>query len=61
MDIATEASVMATYSAAPRTGHLDASLHMFAYLNMHERSTMVFDLECVQHAEVVKPDWSQFY
>ncbi len=61
MDIATEASVMASYSAAPRKGHLDALFHMFAYLNLHERSTMVFDPEHVQHAEVAKPDWSEFY
>jgi len=61
VDIATEVSIMASYSAAPRKGHLDALFHMFAYLNQHERSTMVFDPEYVQHAEVAKPDWSEFH
>ncbi len=34
---------------------------MFAYLNLHEWSTMVFNLEYVQHTKVAKPDWSRFY
>ena len=61
MDIATEVSVMAPYSAAPKKRHFDALFHMFAHLNLHERSTMVFDLECVQHTEVAKPDWLEFH
>jgi len=61
IDIATEASIMASYSAAPRTGHFDAVMHMFAYLNQHERSTMVFDPDYVDYKVKPKPDWSEFY
>jgi hypothetical protein len=61
IDICGEVSMMAAYCAAPRVGHLDAILHMFAYLKSHERSKVVLDPRYVEHEEKVKPEWSDFY
>ena len=61
IDICTEVSMLASFCAAPRTGHLDAVMHMFAYLATHKRSHIVFDPACVQHQERPKPNWSDFY
>ena len=61
IDICGEVSMMASYSAVSRTGHLDALLHMYAHLNAHIRSQAVFDPEYIEHEMVVMPDWSDFY
>ena len=61
IDICEEVSVMASYCAAPRRGHLDAVFHLFAYLNTHNRSKVVFDPSYVPHVEAVQPDWGDFY
>ena len=60
-DIAAEVSMLASYSAAPRLGHLNAVFHMYAYLNSHERSKLVFDPSYIAHIESEKADWSDFY
>ena len=49
MDVATEVSMLATYSAAPRHGHLAAVLHLFAYLKKNPRSKLVFDPSDMEH------------
>lgn len=61
IDITTEVSIMAGFQAAPRTGHLDALFHIFAYLKKHTRSRVVFDAGYYNHPDVPKPDWSDFY
>ena len=61
IDICTEVSVMSSYAAAPRVGHLEAMFHMFAYLKSHNRSKMVFDSTYVPMQEQPKPDWTKFY
>ena len=61
IDICGEVSMMSSYNAAPRSGHLDAVLHMFSYLDNHRRSRIVLDDGYFPHAEVDRPDWSQFY
>jgi hypothetical protein len=54
--------MMAAYMAAPHEGHMEAAvMHIFAYLNGHERSRVVLDPRYVDHAEVEKPSWSDFY
>lgn len=53
--------MLSSYSAAPREGHLEAVLHIFAYLNSHERSRIVMDDAYYPHVELERPDWSQFY
>ena len=43
IDILTEKSLLATYLASPRLGHLHQALHVFKYLKHHGRSKCVFD------------------
>ena len=61
IDICTEVSIMASYCAAPRVGHLDAVFHIVAYLKQHSRSHIVFDPAYVNHVEPERPDWRDFY
>ena len=35
--------MLASYTAAPRQGHLNSLLHMYSYLDKHTRSRLVFD------------------
>jgi hypothetical protein len=57
----TEISILASYTAAPRIGHLEALFHIFAYLNKHSRSRLVFDDSYVKVDDEVDTDWSSFY
>jgi hypothetical protein len=41
--IITEVSMLSTYLYLPHKGHLDAVLHVFAYLAMHHNSRVVFE------------------
>lgn len=59
--ICAEVSMMASYYAAPRVGHLDTIMHIFAYLNSHEQSCLVFDSSYVGHVDTVDPDWTEFF
>ena len=43
------------------TGHLEALLHMFAYLDAYDRSRLAFDPSYIDHDEVERPVWSDFY
>ena len=61
IDIATEASMLAAYSACPRQGHLAAILHLFAYLKGNPRSKLVFDPTPMNHGPQEEHDWSDFY
>lgn len=61
IDICCEVSMLSSYSAAPREGHLEAVFHIFSYLNSHERSRIVMDDDYYPHVELGKPDWSPFY
>lgn len=45
IDILTEVSMLSSYSAAPRRGHLHQLLHVFHYLEHHDRSWLVMDHE----------------
>jgi hypothetical protein len=61
IDIAVEVSMLASYSVAPRIGHFDALLHVFAHLNQHTISKLVFDDSYVQLEDEVKHDWTVLY
>jgi hypothetical protein len=43
IDIMTEVSMLASHSALPREGHLDAVVRVFSYLKHKHNSRMVFD------------------
>ena len=51
VDICCEVSMLAAYCAAPRKGHLEAVIHMFAYLKGHAKSQLVFNSDTVVHSE----------
>lgn len=61
IDICCEVSMMSAYNAAPRVGHLDAVLHIFAYLSTHNRSRIVMDDKSPDLLEIPRHDWKQFY
>jgi hypothetical protein len=61
IDIAVEVSVLASFTAAPRTGHFDALLHFYAYFSQHGRSKLVFDDSYVIIDDEEKHNWSSFY
>ena len=61
MDISAEVSMLAAFSAAPRRGHLEAVMHVFAYLKKHNRSKMVCDAAYFDWDPAREPDWSDFY
>jgi len=61
IDICTEASIMAAYTASPRKGHLEANYHIFAYLKRDDRSWLVFDASCPNNVEQSLPDRKDFH
>ena len=61
IDITTEVSILAGFSAAPRVGHLNAIFDVFAYLKKHTRSRLVFDAGYRNLPMEEKPDWTDFY
>ena len=61
IDICCEVSMLASYCAAPRVGHLQAVLHLYSYLNHHARSRLVLDPTYLPHQPPTKVDWSEFY
>ena len=61
IDICTEVSIMSGFNAAPREGHLEAVMHIYAWLKCHTRSKVVLDPDYVIHNEVEEPEWSEFY
>ena len=61
LDICTEVSMLAAFSACPRQGHLAAILHLFGYLKKNPRSKLVFDPTPMDHEPQEEPDWKDFY
>ena len=64
IDICYEVSVLSQHLALPRQGHLEIVYHVFAYLNKHEKSKIVFDPTTVELANpnvFKKVDWSDIY
>ena len=43
IDIATEVSILSSYLAHPREGHLDAALHIMGYLKLIHNSRLILD------------------
>ena len=60
VDINTELSMLSSHLALPRSGHLDAVFHIFAYLKKKQNSEMVYDPTEVDfdRAALPKEDWS---
>ena len=60
VDISTEVSMLSSHWDLPRSGHIDAVFHIFAYLNKKQNSDMVYDPTEVDfdRAAFPKEDWS---
>ena len=63
IDILVDVSMMSRFLAAPREGHLEQVLHIFAYLKKYDRSKLVFDDEApvFEDSRFAKCDWDEFY
>ena len=63
IDIMTEVSMLASHLAMPREGHLDAVLHVFAYLKKKYNSRLALDptYPTIDMGDFKEHDWKQFY
>ena len=63
VDIAYEVSMLSSYVANPREGHLEQMYHIFAYLKRHHNSRIVMDPSYpeVDEEAFQKYDWNNFY
>ena len=63
IDIITETTLLSSFMANPREGHLEQVFHIFAYLKKHLRSFMVFDdtQPNLDGINFKKCDWTEYY
>ena len=63
IDVCAEVSMLAGFIANPREGHLDAMMHLFAYLKTHDRSRLVMDSSIPELMETKAntEHWKDFY
>jgi hypothetical protein len=63
IDIATEVSLLSLHLAYPPEGHLEAALHVMAYLRAKHNSRLVFDpmYPDIDQSSFHKCDWNEFY
>jgi len=63
LDIHVHVSMLSSFLAAPREGHLAEAFHIFAYLKRYSKSTMVFDdtIPMIDESAFPSVDWSEFY
>jgi hypothetical protein len=63
IDIITEVSMLASHVALPRDGHLEALLHIFAYLDKKHNSRLVLDpmYPTIDSSVFKECDWKAFY
>ena len=62
VDIIREVSLLSSHLALSREGHLDAMLHVFAYLKAKHNSTVAFDPSYphVDYDQFYECDWKDF-
>lgn len=63
VDIATEISLLSSHLAYPREGHLEAALHVMAYLKQKHNSRLIFDptYPDIDTSSFPTYDWTEFY
>jgi hypothetical protein len=61
INICTEVSILASYTAAPRIGYFNAMLHIFAFLHHHPRCKLVMDDDIQPQKPIPDEDWREFY
>jgi hypothetical protein len=62
-DIATKISMLFSYLACPREGHLENALHVIGYLKLKHNPQLIFDLTYPDIDQTAFPtfDWMVFY
>ena len=63
VDIITEVSMLASYLASPRDGHMDAVIHLYSWLRDHHNGRLVLDPSYpdIDQKNFVRRDWEHFY
>jgi hypothetical protein len=63
IDIATEVSMLSSYLACPRKGHLENALHVIGYLRLKHNSRLIFDPTYPDIDQNAFPsfEWMEFY
>ena len=63
LDILLEVSMLSSYLACPREGHLEAAFHIFGYLKHHPKRKIAFDPDHPKISETrfKHYDWTDFY
>ncbi len=63
IDIATEVSMLSSYLACPRKGHLENALHVMGYLRLKHNSRLIFDPTYPVIIQTAFPsfEWTEFY
>jgi hypothetical protein len=63
IDIHIDVTLLSSYLAQPRVGHLEQVWHIFSYLKHHINSHLVFDPKYVNwdQADFQRYDWTDFY
>ena len=59
----TKVSLLSSYLAYPREGHLDAALHVMSYLGNHHNSRLIFDptYPDIDYSIFLQCEWKEFY
>ena len=60
VDILLEVSLISSYMACPRIGHMKVLIHMFAFLKYKPKLTIAFDPRhpLLEESRFVKCDWA---
>jgi hypothetical protein len=63
IDIIVAVAMLSRYLASPRRGHLEETLHVFAYLKAYDKSAIVFDprYPIFDESKFTKVDWEEYY
>ena len=63
IDKITEVSLLSSHVALPREGHLDAAVHVMAYVGQKYSSRLAYDhlYQEIDNRVLKKCDWSKFY
>ncbi len=63
IDIATEVSLLMSYSELPCAGHMDAALHIMAYLGLHHDSHLCiyWTYPDIDNNQFPVMGWKEFY
>ena len=63
IDIITEVSMLSSFVAMPREGHLQQVYHIFGYLKVHHNARIIMDPSYpeIEEDDFPRHDWSNFY